>query len=66
MTDRKLIVAWMDAEYENFIDECGVLNYTMIAESCASALDHMEWLDDEDHFIWEYPIELEEMIMEEN
>lgn len=31
---------------------------TKLAEACAIALKHDEWLDDPDHFIWEIALEV--------
>ena len=43
---------WIDDQY--MWDYC---NATELAENCADSLDHHEWLDDPDHWIWEIAME---------
>jgi len=37
---------------------CNEVNYTLLAENTAHALDRDEWLDDETHWIWELAVDV--------
>ena len=47
----------------SLIEENGTEHYdgnlTLLAEDTAERLDHMEWLDDADHVIWDCACEIE-------
>lgn len=51
---------YMNTSYPSFIDDCGELDCTGLAESCADYLGHDEWLNDASHFVWDYPVDLAE------
>jgi hypothetical protein len=38
------------------IDDCCEIDYTKLAESCATAIGVSTWLDDSDHWIWDIAI----------
>jgi len=45
---------WRDALDKN----TGQVNATKLAEDTAWALGHSEWLDDQDHIVWWYALEV--------
>lgn len=47
------IIKWMKENYEGFYDDSGEFQCTQIAEACAEALGHSEWLDDDQHIVWD-------------
>lgn len=52
---------WMRAHSAEHIDECGDVNFTSLAESCACAFDCADEggpLDDETHWIWDVAVEV--------
>ena len=53
--------AWMynDAEYDPHL--CGV-NCTQLAENAAHMFSHDEWLDDEQHWVWELAADVAEQV----
>ena len=49
---------WIRNWMNDYVHEISKPEYaTQLAENCANALDHDEWLDDPDHFIWEIALE---------
>lgn len=54
------IMKWMKANYERFYDDSGEFQCTQIAEACAEALGHSEWLDDDLHIIWDHAVVVSE------
>lgn len=55
---------WMAAHYKEFISpRTGELNCTTLAEACAHALGHDEWLDQEFHEVWEIALEFDGRVM---
>ncbi len=40
----------------------GETNCTTLAEATAHHFDHDEWLDDENHFVWELALEVAELV----
>ena len=57
-TAEQAIRQYMDQVFTSHIDDCGALNLIGLAEDCAYALGHDEWLDDEGNYVWEYPVTL--------
>ena len=59
----KQIRRWMDAalaeDTSTFVD-CNEVQCTQLAEACAEALEHEEWLDDEQHPVWDVAVEVAE------
>lgn len=51
------MVQCLDMDYETFTD-CDEVNCTMLAEETAKYLDHDEWLDDPDHWIWDIAVDV--------
>ena len=50
---------WMEAHVSDYIDpERNEVNLTMLAEDCAMALGHEEWLEDADEEVWQIAIEV--------
>lgn len=49
---------WMKNNKYDYADDFIGGNYTKIAEGCAIALNHDEWLDDKTHWIWDLAIEV--------
>lgn len=45
---------------ENFRD-CGEIQCTELAEYVACELQHSEWLDDSDHWIWDLTVQVSEL-----
>jgi hypothetical protein len=42
------------------VDECGEVNCTLLAETTAYDMDHVEWLGDPDHVVWEVAVNVAE------
>ena len=49
---------WMNDNKYDYYDEFLDKDYTKIAEDCAIAMDHDEWLDDETHWIWDLALDI--------
>jgi hypothetical protein len=47
------IVEYMAAHVREFVDGCGEVSATVLAEWCADKLGHNEWLDEETHPVWD-------------
>lgn len=54
------IRSWMSRNWKDHVDWTGELNCTTLAEACADALGHDEWLDEEGHVVWEIALEFAE------
>lgn len=39
-------------------DELGDVNCTRLAEEAALVFDHLEWLDDETHWVWDLAVDI--------
>jgi hypothetical protein len=64
--EKREILRWMRAqlryEWENYTDPyTGEPEYTKLAEDCACALNHPEWLDEETHIVWDMAIDVFEL-----
>jgi len=49
---------WSIVSRYRYLDSCGIADLTTLAEDCAHALDHDEWLDDPDHEVWEVAVDM--------
>jgi hypothetical protein len=55
------IIKWMRNNYVGFFDDAtGEFQCTQIAEACADALGHNEWLEDSQHPVWDCVVEVGE------
>jgi hypothetical protein len=57
---------WFSGNYQDFI-ECGEICSTQMVESFAASYPECaHWLDEETHWIWDLPVELEGKILRQN
>jgi len=57
---------WFSDNYQDFI-ECGEICCTQMVESFAAERPECaHWLDEETHWIWDLPVELEEKLLRQN
>lgn len=56
------IRSFMSRNYRDHIDpQTNELCCTTLAEACANALGHNEWLDDDGHIVWGIAVEFDKM-----
>ena len=56
---RRQIYNWMLSNYDDFIDhQTGEINVTQLAVSCATGFDCQEWLDDDEHLVWDIAVDV--------
>lgn len=66
--DKKNVRGWMLLHCHEYLDSIGVLNFTSLAEAAANAFDKADDggpLDDETHWIWDLPFDVESIINEQ-
>ena len=56
---------WMIENINDYIDhKTGELNCTSISVDCAYHLDHNEWIDDDDHIMWDIAVDISYLDLE--
>ena len=50
---KKQIKLFMASVVADYVNEFLEVNITLLAEDCAKAFDHDEWLDDPEHIVWD-------------
>jgi len=49
---------WSISSRYVYLDSCGIANLTTLAENAAHYVEHDEWLDDSDHWVWEEAVDI--------
>lgn len=60
---RKTATRWMKANVADYVDDCGEVNCTLLAESCCQYFDENHVggpLDDEIHWVWDCAVDVAE------
>ena len=55
----KVLKNYLSSQAENFRDNFGEVNTTLLAENAADHFDCDFWLDDPDSIVWELAVEFE-------
>jgi len=61
--------AWMMQNVHNYVDRCGEVNCTALAEECAKEFEEADEggpLDEETHWIWDLAVRVGEKYEEEH
>jgi hypothetical protein len=58
MMTRAKVKRWMWDWVEDYVDGCGEVKCTELAENAAWNCGSDSWLDDPDHFVWELAVEV--------
>lgn len=48
---------WMGRNWRDFVDDCGAVDLTGLAEACADAIGFPEWCDDPQSPVWDWSLE---------
>lgn len=62
--DKRTLTNWclreLRSDSRGYLDSAGEVNCTALAEACAHAHGHDEWLDDETHEVWDAALDAAE------
>ena len=53
------VLRWMKSVAEDYVDGCGEIDCTSLAENAADEFHADFWLDDPNHWVWDLAVDVE-------